>query len=189
MLKTRRASTFPIHEIILNRWSPRAMTGESIEENTFMSFFEAARWAPSAMNNQLTRFVYAKRETSHWDSFFNLLVEGNQGWCATASALVIVISRKISFYKDHPQVTHTFEAGLATENLMLEATSQGFVAHAMGGFDHQKAHNMLRLDESWEAHAMIALGVFDEKKSKELKEEVSDRKPLSEIVFEGEILI
>jgi hypothetical protein len=39
----RRQSTYKINPPILNRWS---MTGEEIDEDTIMSLFEAARWAP-----------------------------------------------------------------------------------------------------------------------------------------------
>ena len=62
----------PGHEIaplILNRWSPRAMTGEPLSDAELMPLFEAARWAPSSFNSQLWKFLYAKRDTAHWDAF------------------------------------------------------------------------------------------------------------------------
>jgi nitroreductase len=75
---TRRQSTYKINPLILNRWSPRSMTGEELDEDTIMSLFEAARWAPSSYNNQPWRFIYAKRNTLHWDKLFNLLAEPNK---------------------------------------------------------------------------------------------------------------
>jgi nitroreductase len=53
----RRQSTYKINPLILNRWSPRSMTGEELDEDTIMSLFEAARWAPSSYNNQPWRHV------------------------------------------------------------------------------------------------------------------------------------
>jgi nitroreductase len=53
----RRQSTYKINPLILNRWSPRSMTGEELDEDTIMSLFEAARWAPSSYNNQPWRQV------------------------------------------------------------------------------------------------------------------------------------
>ena len=53
-----RNSAFKINSIILNRWSPRSMTGEELDNDTLMSLFEAARWAPSSFNNQPWRFIY-----------------------------------------------------------------------------------------------------------------------------------
>ncbi len=41
-----------INSLFVNRWSPRSMTGEDIDDDELMSLFEAARWAPSSYNNQ-----------------------------------------------------------------------------------------------------------------------------------------
>lgn len=187
MLKTDRKSTYSIQPIILNRWSPRVMTGEPIDEETLLSFFEAARWAPSGSNNQLTRFVYAKRDSKKWNDFFELLAAGNQTWCKEAAALVIVLSRNHAYYKNREQKSHSFSAGCAVENLMIEASSRGFVAHTMGGFNQQKAHEYLRLSPMWEVEVMIAIGVFDPDKSREINEQPSDRKPLNEVVFKDDL--
>lgn len=72
--QTIRKPGYPINPLILNRWSPRSMTGEELGEHDIMSLFEAARWAPSSFNNQPWRFIYAKRNTEHWDRLFNLLL-------------------------------------------------------------------------------------------------------------------
>lgn len=130
-----RKSDYSIQPIILNRVSNRAMSGEVLTQEELMPLFEAARWAPSSSNNQLTRFVYANRGSEFWDPFFNLLDTGNQTWCQKASALIIILSRKISYYKNRPQRTHSFEAGAAFENLAIEGVSKGLVVHPMGGFD------------------------------------------------------
>jgi hypothetical protein len=53
-----------INSLILNRWSPMAMTGEELADEELMSLFEAARWAPSGYNSQPWRFVYAKKTYS-----------------------------------------------------------------------------------------------------------------------------
>ena len=39
----RRQPTYKINPLILNRWSPRSMTGEELDDDTIMSLFEAAR--------------------------------------------------------------------------------------------------------------------------------------------------
>jgi len=185
MLKTNRTSEYPINEIILNRWSPRAMTGELIDDDTLMSFFEAARWAPSSMNNQLVRFVYAKHDTEHFNKFMSVLVEFNQKWCTNAAVLVMIISRKNSYHKNMPQPSYSLEAGACMQNLMLEASSKGYVAHGMTGMDKETALKLLGLTDEWQVDVMIALGVFDKAKSKEMNEEISGRKPLSQLAFEG----
>ena len=36
----RRQSTYKINPLILNRWSPRSMTGEELDENTIMGLLK-----------------------------------------------------------------------------------------------------------------------------------------------------
>ena len=77
----------PIHAVISRRWSPRAFSGEPVTESQMQSLFEAARWAPSAFNEQPWRFIYAHRENEQdFEKLLNCLGEGNQQhirwwWC------------------------------------------------------------------------------------------------------------
>jgi len=184
-----RKPNYPINPLIFNRWSPRSMTGETLNDEDIMSLFEAARWAPSSYNNQPWRFIYAKRNSEHWNRFFNLLMEPNKLWAKNAAILVVVISRKNFEFNEKPAVTHQFDAGSAWENLALEASSRDIVAHGMQGFDYKKAGVDLRIPPNFEVMAMIAIG---KKGPKEIlpaelqeKEKLTNRKPLKEIIMEG----
>jgi Nitroreductase len=165
------------------------MTGEELGDDDIMSLFEAARWAPSSFNNQPWRFIYAKRNTGHWDRLFNLLVDANKLWTKNAALLVVVISRKNFEYNEQPARTHQFDAGSAWENLALEASYRGIVAHGMQGFDYEKARIDLGIPDDFEVMSMIAIGKKGPKENlpPELqdKEKHSDRKPLKEIIMEG----
>jgi nitroreductase len=165
------------------------MTGEELDNEEIMSLFEAARWAPSSYNNQPWRFIYAKRNTEHWNRLFNLLAEGNRAWAKNSALLVVVISRKNFEYNEKPARTHQFDAGSAWENLALEAFSRGIVDHGMQGFDYDKARIDLEIPTDFEVMAMIAIGKKGprERLSLELqeKEKLTDRKPLKDIVMEG----
>src|SRR6266576_1791357 len=78
-----RKADHEIEPILLDRWSPRAMSGEEISHEELMRLFEAARWAPSSFNAQQWRALYARRGTEHWQTFFDLLVaEGLPMFCA-----------------------------------------------------------------------------------------------------------
>jgi nitroreductase len=180
---------YRINPLILNRWSPRSMTGEELSDDDIMSLFEAARWAPSSSNNQPWRFIYAKRNTEHWDKLFNLMVEGNKLWAKTAAVLVVVISRKNFEHNKKPSKTYQYEAGSAWENLALEATSRGLAAHGMAGFDYEKAKKDLDIPDNFDVMAMIAIGKIGPKENLQPqlqeKEHPNDRKPLSEITMEG----
>ncbi len=189
MHKTRRQAKYPIAPLILHRWSPRAMSGESLSDEELLPLFEAARWAPSSFNAQPWRFLYAKRETAHWKEFFNFLGEFNQAWCKNAAVLVVVIARKNFEHNGQPSVTHQYDAGAAWENLALEGFRRGLVVHGMEGFDYQKAGKELKIPSDYTILAMAAIGKPAKKEtlSPDLaKREVpSDRKPLREIIMEG----
>lgn len=133
-----------INRLFVNRWSPRAMSGEEISNDDLMGLFEAARWAPSSYNNQPWRFIYAKRNTDHWQTLISLLVEGNKIWAQNAAVIVVVISRKNFEFNEKPAITHQFDAGAAWENLALEATSRGLVTHGIQGFDYKQAKRRVR---------------------------------------------
>jgi nitroreductase len=188
-IKEKRKPNYDITPLLVNRWSPRAMTGESLTDDELMALFEAARWAPSAFNSQLWRFVYAKRDTEHWDRLYGLLGEWNRMWCKNAAALIVVISRNLNEYKDKPAPTFAFDCGAAWENLALEGASRGLVVHGMSGFDYDRAREELKVPEKFDVMAMVAVGRRAPKDvlpaALQEMESPSDRRPLEEIVMEG----
>jgi len=112
-----RSSIYKINPIILNRWSPRSMTGEELQNDELMSLFEAARWAPSSANSQPWRFIYATRDTEEWNTLFNLLVDLNKIWAKNAAVLIVIVSKKEFEYKGKviASATHQFDTGAACE--------------------------------------------------------------------------
>ncbi len=188
-IRQQRKPNYDVHPLIVNRWSPRSMTGEALSDDELMPLFEAARWAPSSYNAQLWRFVYAKRQTEFWDTFVDLLVEGNKAWAQHAAALVVVTSRKLFERNDKPAATYAFDAGAAWENLALEGTCRGLVVHGMQGFDYEKARRELHIPEDYEVLAMIAIGKRAPKESLppplQEMERPNDRRPLNEIAVAG----
>ncbi len=189
-VKEKRKANYNIYPLILNRWSPRAMSGEELTDDELMQLFEAARWAPSSYNGQPWRFIYAKRNTADWEKFFNLLIDWNKQWCKNAAALVVIISRK-TFEHNNNQLSHTyaFDTGAAWENLCLEGSGRGLVVHGMEGFDYEAARKELEIPDDYEVLAMAAIGKRGKKEDlpqqMQEREFPSDRKQLSEIVMQG----
>jgi nitroreductase len=178
-----------VDKLFVDRWSPRAMSGEEIPEQEIMILFEAVRWAPSSFNNQPWRILYARRESEHWPVFFNLLVEGNKAWCKNAAALLLFVSKTTFDHNGQPSRTHSFDCGAAWENLALQGTIKGYVVHGMQGFDYDRAKSELGIPDGFQVEAMIAVGKPGDpatlpEKVRE-RETPNDRKPLSEIVREG----
>lgn len=184
-----RTSEYPVHELILRRWSPRAMSGEKISKENLMSLFEAARWAPSSYNEQEWRFLWAEKGTPHWDSFFSLLVDANQVWCAQGSHLIVLLYKETFTQTGEKNGVAQLDAGAAMQNLLLQATELGLVAHPMGGFDWTRAVEILEVPNGFAVGAMIVVGhpAAPETLPKELRdmESPSSRKEFPQFVSEG----
>lgn len=189
MKKTDRKADYPVLPVILHRWSPRAMSGEEISKEELMTLFDAARWAPSSYNGQPWRFLYAARNSSYFNTFLELLMEGNRGWCKNAAVLLVVISRNTFEANGKPERTHTYDTGAAWQNLALQGSSMGLVVHGMEGFDYEKAKKTLKIPDDFQVEAMAAIGKPAPKETlppeQQKREAPSSRKPIAEIAMEG----
>jgi nitroreductase len=184
-----RKADFPIEPLLIDRWSPRAMSGEEISKEELLRVFEAARWAPSSFNAQQWRALYAQRSSEHWGTFFGLLVDANKVWAKNAALLVLFISRKTFEYNDEPSVTHSFDTGAAWENFALQGFHEGLVVHGMEGFDYDRARRDLQIPEEFQVEAMAAVGRPGAKESLPQKlqerESPNDRRKLVKSICEG----
>ena len=188
MFKTNRASRYPVHELILNRWSPRSFSDEMLTENELMTLFEAAHWAQSSYNNQPWRFVYSLRNSASWNTFTSLLEPGNLTWAQYASVLVAVVSKTTFDYDERPSRTHSFDVGAAAQCMALQGASMDIVVHGMEGFDYDRAHQELKLTEKYQIEALFAIGKRGGKEGLERlpeklrdREHPSDRKPVERL--------
>lgn len=186
-MSEQRKSIYPVNPLILNRTSPRAMSGEEITSKDFMTILEAGRYAPSAYNNQPWRFLYAKNGTKEWNLFFETLVDFNKLWVKNASYILLVIADK--YLNEKEEITNIFDSGAALQNMALQAKDLGLVAHAMSGFDYSKIRENLDIPEKYHVLAMLCIGkpgaleVLPE--NLRAYEVVSPRKELFEITIEG----
>ena len=188
-----RIPDHPIDRQFVERWSPRAFTGETISSQDLNSIFEAARWAPSSYNSLPWRFVFAQRGTEHFDRLLSLLNPFNRSWAQEAGALVIVVSATtfVPPGKTESQASrsHSFDAGAAWASLALQATKLGWYAHGIAGFDAETARTILKVPDDHAVEIAIAIGRRGDAASLpeglRERETPNGRKPLSEIVFEG----
>lgn len=185
----KRRADHPVDALFVDRWSPRAMSGEPMPNEELLVLFEAARWAPSSYNNQPWRMLYAHRDTAHWPRFFGLLGEKNQSWCRHASALVLFISKTTFDHNGRPCITHSFDTGAAWENFALQGHLKGYVVHGMQGFDYERAKQELGIPEEYRVEAMVAVGypedpavLPDDLRKAEFP---NDRRPLQKTICEG----
>ena len=187
--EAHRKADCPIEPLFIRRWSPRAMNGQPLSEEDLLRLFEAARWAPSTYNEQEWRFLYARRDTPHWQTFFDLLMEANQAWCRQGAVLAVVLARKTFTHNSKPNPVHLFDTGSAWENLALQAGAMGLVCHGMAGFDFEKARTRLKVPEQFAVAAMFVVGHPGDPAAlpPELREreKPSQRRPVRESICEG----
>jgi nitroreductase len=187
--RDHRKADYPVDPLFVDRWSPRAMSGESLSQDELFALFEAARWAPSAGNTHPWRILYAHRDTAQWPLFFDLLVDRNKAWCHNAAVLLLFISRTTHEQTGRPLKTHSYDTGAAWENLALQGTLKGLVVHGMAGFDYARAKTELNIPDDFHVEAMAAVGkpgpltVLPE--DFQARESPNTRRPISEVVFEG----
>jgi nitroreductase len=185
----KRQADYLIDAIFLNRWSPRAMSGENIPAEDLMVLFEAARWAPSSYNNQPWRILYAGRDSEHWPLFFDLLVDANRAWCVNAAALLVMVSKTTFDHNGKPSRTHSYDTGAAWENLALQGCLRGYVVHGMQGFDYDRARTTLNIPDDYQLEAMAAIGrpgrMEDLPEALQERESPNDRRKMVQTVCEG----
>lgn len=184
-----RASEHPINPLLLNRWSPRSMSGEELSEEEIFSLFEAARWAPSSYNEQPWRFLYATRNSPEWPLLFDLMIDFNKGWTKNAALLVVVISHQFFERNKKPARTHSFDTGAAWMSLAIEGSSRGLVVHGMEGFDYEKAKTVLEIPDDYQVEAMFAVGkkapTKDLPPELQEREKPSPRKSIHDFISKG----
>ncbi|TLS54055.1 nitroreductase family protein [Paenibacillus antri] len=187
-VREARPTAYEVHPNVLQRWSPRAFDEREVPEELLFGLFEAARYAPSANNEQPWRYVLARTKEDR-EAFYEFINEGNRSWCERAPALALLAAKKTSTRNGNPMRTYAFDAGASWATLALEATNKGLVTHAMGGFDAAKAKEALGFTDDYEPMIVIAIGYRGDPavltEGQREREKPSPRKPLSEIVHEG----
>ncbi|MDO8501764.1 MAG: nitroreductase family protein [Gemmatimonadaceae bacterium] len=175
----------------LDRWSPRAFSPEPLDEATIMSLFEAARWAPSSGNEQPWIYLYATVPEER-ARFLDILDESNRIWVKHAPMIAFVVARLTLARNGKPNRTARFDAGSSWLSLALEARKLGLYAHAMAGFDLNKAYDSLNVPrDGYEVMAAIAIGKYGDPSQLDERnrgrEKPSGRRHVSEFVFRGQL--
>jgi nitroreductase len=155
-----RHSDHPIAPQFLARHSPRAFSAQQMSEGQMLSLLEAARWAPSASNNQPWRAAYGLRGDAGFSAIAGALMGFNTAWATKASGLIAWASRGVITRDgaDQPNPWAAFDAGTAWGHLALQAHSMGLITHAMGGFEAGALAQSLDLPADYTLHAVIAVG-------------------------------
>ena len=150
---------FPVLDVIKKRRSRRAYADKMVEPQKIRSLFEAARWAPSSLNEQPWFYIYATRDQEGlYNQIFEALKEGNKIWARHAPLLILSLARK-NFIRFHsPNPSAKYDLGAANAFLSLQAAHLGLNVHQMAGFDPQIMIRNLRIPETYEPVITMAIG-------------------------------
>lgn len=190
-MKNPAPSEYPVHDLIRDRWSPRAFSDKAIAPADLCGLFEAARWAPSSSNEQPWAFIVApKHDHANFTKALQPLVEFNVNWAKHAAVLGFAVS-ELAFAKNKaPNRNAQYDTGASTALLSIEAVSRGILVHQMAGFDPDTAREVFAIPASWDAIAAFAMGYPGDPAS--LPQPYRDRetaprvrKPIREFVMSG----
>lgn len=185
-------TTYPVHDIIRYRWSPRAFSDEPVEKDLLLRIFDAARWAPSSYNEQPWRFIVAtKEEPDNYERLAQVLNEYNRKWATTAPVLILTIVKEHFERTGRPNRVAEHDLGAAMSYLTFEATDNDLFVHQMAGILPDKAKELYDIPDGYRPLTMAAIGYLG--KPDRLPEDLArkekgqrTRKPLEELVFTGE---
>jgi nitroreductase len=158
-IENYRKPSKKIEDLFWHRFSPRALSGEVLKEETILTVLEAARFAPSAFNEQPWRFIYSLQNDKAWQDIFNCLVDFNKSWAMKSAALIIILAKNNFSHNNKNNQTAQFDTGAAWQNLALQARALGLVAHGMSGFDYDKIKESFKISDDYTVIAIVALGL------------------------------
>ncbi len=189
VVATRR-SELDLHHVLNNRFSPRAFSARDVSDEELELVLEAARWAPSSMNDQPWRFVVTRRGGEGHTRLLETLNPSNLVWADKAPVLILaMVHRTLS---RNGQVNHhaRHDLGLATAHFTAQATALGMGVHILGGFDAEAARTKFNVPEELDIVSVLVLGFPGDadqlaENLRERESRRSVRHPLSELVRYG----
>ncbi len=187
------AATVPgVDELFRIRWSPRSFSSRAVPPEVLESILDAGRWAASSYNEQPWRFFVATKEDPEaFQTMLSFLMPVNQAWAKNAAVLILTAARSNFSHNESPNAYAMHDTGAALAYMMLQAAAAGLGSHAMAGFDHAKAREVLGIPAEFQVGAVVAIGYPDsadkltDAQMKERELAARTRKPLSELAFKG----
>jgi nitroreductase len=175
---------------IVERRAKRALSEEKIPAETLARIMTAATFAPSCINSQSWRFLVATDDQA-LAKMREALAGGNY-WAKKAPVLAAVVTKidfdcRLSDGRDYA----FFDCGLATQNLLLQATKEGLYAHPMAGFDPFVVKKAFDIPAEFTVITLVAIGYPGSDahlSEKHLKSETGprERKSESEVICYNE---
>jgi len=172
---------------IEQRRARRALSDRRIDRASAGRLLEAAHLAPSCANNQPWRMI-AVNDPETLDAVKAGLSKGN--YWAEPSPLIVAFASQVDLDCRIPDGREyfLFGCGLATMNLMLQATEMGLIAHPIAGFRQAEVKAALDVPKDYTVITLVIVGYPTDDLSglseKHQAEEMSERvrRPMASVV-------
>lgn len=142
-----------IISVLKNRFSPRVYLEDAISQKNLNKIIEAARWAPSAMNNQPWYFYFAKKGSKGFEKLTNSLGERNN-WAKKVPVLILACYLKEDEFGNYGQ----YDLGQSVFSLVIQARSLGYHSRQMADFNKEEVKKNLNIGEFYFPWVVIAIG-------------------------------
>ncbi|MGY1690718.1 nitroreductase family protein [Geodermatophilus sp. SYSU D01105] len=142
---------------IRSRRVVRAMTDDPVPRATLEAILDAGRWAPTAGNRHLQRFVVTDDRPT-----LRVLRMVSPGMLPhPAAAIAICTDRRLAAEYGFPRdaAGPHIDVGTAAATLMLAAHALGIGAGPVTSFSRAAVGVVLRLPEGWVAEMLLCLGL------------------------------
>ena len=186
----KRRSDLPIAPSIAHRFSPRSFSEREVTDAELELLLEAARWAPSSMNEQPWRFLVTRRAGEGHAALLATLNHSNAIWADKAPLLILVMADRILTRIGQENHHARHDVGLAVAQLTMQATTLGLGLHQLGGFHPDQARETFQIPERLDIISVLVVGfpgspdqLPENLRTRELAR--SPRKPLTELVHYG----
>ena len=148
--------TNPVLEAIRTRRMTRALTGEAIARSELEEVLKAARWAPSAGNRRLHRFIAIQDPLT-----LKLLRMVSPGMFQRPVAIVVIcVDRaKAESFGMRPTAKGLYvDVGTAAQTMLLAAHSLGLGAGVVTSFSQAAVSAILNAPEGLSPEMLVCLG-------------------------------
>jgi nitroreductase len=183
----------PLLPALANRRASRAFSAQPVPTEAQELLWQAVSVAPSRGNSQPTRLLVA-RSAAVRKTLEGSLSEGNRTWALAAPLFVAVaVNPAHDGVETNSDGTERemwgYHAGIATGNLMAQATALGLIAHPISKFDEVAARAAFGAPAEVRLMAIMAVGYPGSPDSlpadlQEREKMPQDRLPLANLVAE-----
>ncbi|MEW6355346.1 MAG: nitroreductase family protein [Planctomycetota bacterium] len=165
-------------EVVSTRRSVRSYRSDPVPDDVLKRILTAAQSAPSANNVQPWRYIVARDDATRKKIAD---VAFNQAFIAEAPVVIVCCGK--NYHDSYSWIADNMflvDCTISFDHLTLAARNEGLGTCWIGAFDHPQLKEILEVPAGYDIVVLTPLGY---PKSDKAFRPVSNRKPMSEIIF------